>query len=129
MQTEEPCHAGSDDERGDQNPQRRQRNRRPQRDSEHLFAGAQTAVEDDDRERDAAHELRGVNVVEPKTAGAVFTGEHAEQQKYEQQRRSQPCGDRTRHDAYDDQQRREQYQMIRILQRLALPSRSCRRRV
>ena len=75
---------------------------------------AHAAVEENDAERDRADEVCQLNVVEGDASGPVFSGNHAEQQKNEQQRRAGARGESAHNDARRDHRRADQDQVIDV---------------
>ena len=86
----------------------RQRDRRRQHAAERGEAGAQAAIEQNERERDRADHIGRVHVVELNAAWTALAREHANDQEHEQQRGSEAHGHQARHDAGQHQERAEQ---------------------
>ncbi len=90
---------GRDDTSGDADAGHRQGERRPQREAQHGDGRFQAALEQDHRERHAADQIGGGEVVVGDAAGAVLAGQHAEQQEDQQYRRAEPAGGKGGEDA------------------------------
>ena len=122
---------GRGDDRADQQrlgpaePERKHRRRRGQRGShqhadgrqqarradhvaEGLVAGAQTAVEQDQRQRHRSDGVGEPHVVEPDAERPRLARQHADQQEHQQQRRAEAQRHQARQDAGQDQKRRKQ---------------------
>ena len=76
--------------------------------AECLQAGAQAAVEQDQRQRHRADGISHLHVIELDAARPRLPCQHADKEEDEQQRRAEPQRDQARHDAGDHQQRAEQ---------------------
>ena len=100
------------DVRGERSGQHHADGRKRHRRTKHVAKGrkarAQAAVEQDQGERDRAHDIGRAHVVEANAAGPRFARQHADQQEYEQQRRAEAHGDQARQDAGEHQQRAKQ---------------------
>ncbi len=80
-------------------------------------ARAQAAIEQNKGQCDRPDRVRRVNVVELDTAWPVLAGQHADQKKDQQQRRSETQRDQARQDAGEDQQTAEQYEKAYAVER------------
>ena len=87
------------DRRRDQDPDRRERAGRRQHAAEGGKPGAQTAVEQDQGQRDRADRVGELHVVEADAAGPGFSGQHADQNEDQQQRGAEAQRHQTRQDA------------------------------
>ena len=87
------------DHRGQQHADRRQRHRRRQHRADGLKPRPQAAIEQDQRQRHRAHQIGGADVVEAQLAGTGIAGQHADQEKHQQQRRAEAQRQQARQDA------------------------------
>jgi hypothetical protein len=69
---------------------------------------AQPAVEQDQRQRDRAHDIGHPHVVEFDAARSLLARQHADDQEDQQQRRPEPQGDQAGQDAGQHQERADQ---------------------
>lgn len=106
------------DRRGDDDSKRGKRRRRRPRHAHGGERRAQAAVEQNHRERHAADEKGGVEIVEGDAKNAVFAGEHAEAQEHEQQRRADPRRNHAGDDADDQKTAGKQDQVVDGFHRL-----------
>src|SRR3546814_9594900 len=78
--------------RRDEHTDGRQSERRPERDLKACSRRPQTAIEQDDRKRDAARHVSELEIVELDAAWPVLAGEHPETEEQEQQRSADAGG-------------------------------------
>ena len=86
----------------------RQQARRPDHVAEGLVAGAQPAVEQDQRQRHRSDGVGEPHVVEPDAERPGLARQHADQEEDQQQRRAEAQRHQARQDAGQDQKRRKQ---------------------
>ncbi len=91
-----------------QHADRRQGQRRGENAAECGQPGTQTAIEQDQGERDGADQIGGPHIVELDAAGTGFAGQHADRQKHQQQRGAKPQRHKARQDARKHQCRAQQ---------------------
>src|SRR3546814_17342634 len=88
----------------------------PTRRASHLLKACsrrpQTAIEQDDRKRDAARHVSGLEIVELDAAWPVLAGEHPETEEHEQQRSADAGGNQPREDAQDDESCAEEDKLV-----------------
>ena len=106
---------GTGNERGDDNAQRCQQARRRQRTTETGHLGAQTAIEQDYRQRQRTEEIGQPVVVEADTK-TVLAEAHADQQEHQQQGRAKARRDQAGGDAHQDQKRAAEQQPVAEVQ-------------
>jgi hypothetical protein len=85
-----------------------QHHRRRQHRADALKPGSQATIEQDQRQRHRAHQIGGAHIVEAQLAGAGVAGQHADQQKHQQQRCAEAQRQQARQNAGHHQDRAEQ---------------------
>ena len=105
VQVERVFGDGRGDQRRQQDADGGQHHRRRQHRLDALKPRFQPAVEQDQRQRHRSHQIGGVHIVEPDLAGAGIAGEHADEQKHQQQGRAEAQRQQARQDARHHQNR------------------------
>ena len=105
VQVEDIFGYGSGDQRRHQHADRRQRHRRRQHRPNTLKPGFQPAIEQDQRQRHRSHQIGGADVVEAQLARAGIAGQHADEQKHQQQWRAEAQREQAGENAGHDQHR------------------------
>ncbi len=94
--------------RGEQHPDGGEHQRGGEHAAEGGKARAQAAVEQDEGERNRAHQIGGVHVIELDPARPRLARQHAQDQEHQEQRRPEPHGHQARQDAGQHQERAQQ---------------------
>jgi hypothetical protein len=89
--------------------------RRPKRDAKGRDARAQAAIEQDDRQRQIADKKRGTEIVEADSPRTVFAGQHADDEKYQQEGKSEARRKCAGQHAEKQQDARKQQQGIDLI--------------
>ncbi len=90
MQLQNPGSQSTGQRRTDQHTDAGQRHGWPETHAEILHPGAHTTIEQNNGQRQAANDERGVGVFELDTANTIDPGKHADDQKDQQQWNAQP---------------------------------------
>jgi hypothetical protein len=107
VQVEHVFGDGSGDQRRHQHANCRQRHRRRQHRADALKPRLQPAIEQDQRQCHRSHQIGGADIVESKLAGAGIAGQHADEQKHQQQRRAEAQREQAGENAGHHQHRTE----------------------
>ena len=99
----------SGEQRCDQHPHGRQRSGRSQHVPQAGETGAKAAIKQDQCKRDRTDRIGSADIVELDAPWPALTGEHADQQKHQEQGRAESQRDEARQDAGENQQAAKQY--------------------
>ena len=110
-EVEQPLGGEAGDHRGDQGPDYRQRERRPDNRPDLLPAGGQATLEEDQQEPDRAQRPGQLGIIEVDPEQAVGADQHAETEEEHQAGNPDPIGDHRGADAGGEQQPADQDQL------------------